>query len=91
MKLLQKTSTRKSNSENPLGRKFGSIIFLSLTCLTACGGVSTEDATSECEGIRQRQASCFTDSAFDACVACYEDCGYDCGILESCPLQFSCE
>ena len=60
--------------------------------MIACGsGLDTEEARTYCDDVRATQTNCVDDAAYQACVACYEDCGVDCAQLESCPLQFSCD
>jgi hypothetical protein len=68
-------------------------VTLSGVLLTGCGeGMSTEDAQEECDAIRARLSpTCMTQPAYDACVACHEECGDACGTVETvCPYTFSC-
>lgn len=58
----------------------------------ACGPtMTTDEATAACERQRAADTACINDAAFDACVACHEECGRECLILESCPVQFQCD
>lgn len=64
---------------------------LALTA-SACGPTFTpEEATAECDRLRNDLAACFTDEVYDQCVACHEECGRDCSLLDSCPHQFVCD
>ena len=71
--------------------------YLSLTALVALltigcgGGLSTEDATEECDEIRQRLTQCMSeDATFQSCVSCFEECGIDCEFSDQCPATFAC-
>ena len=65
---------------------------LALALATGCGSSFSEDeARGVCTRRQQAESACMDDAAFEACVACYEECGNDCAVLESCPLQFACE
>lgn len=57
-----------------------------------CGdGLSTEDATAECEDLRARLTSCLEDDATMAsCISCYEECGVNCDVSDACPATFDC-
>ena len=56
-----------------------------------CGsGVSKEDAELRCGQTRSSVSACVTDTAYQQCVSCQEECGDHCVPNESCPLQFSC-
>lgn len=64
---------------------------LALTA-SACGPSFTpEEATAECDRLRNDLTACFTDEVYDQCVACHEECGRDCSLLDSCPHQFVCD
>ena len=68
------------------------LVLATVVGMLACGsGLDSEEAKSTCDSIRESDSMCVNDAAYDACVACYEDCGVDCARLESCPLQFSCD
>ena len=68
--------------------------------LVACGGAAPgsgpsadtsgtlEDAVEWCDGQRTQQAGCFEDATYDACLACFTDCGGPCPVAESCPVQY---
>jgi hypothetical protein len=64
---------------------------LAAAALGCGGGLSTEQATVRCDQERTAQAGCFTDEVYASCLNCYEECGDSCTILESCPLQYSCQ
>jgi len=55
----------------------------------ACG-YSDEEAQSKCDLERTAKAACFDDTTYTQCVACFEECGDDCAIAESCPVQYIC-
>lgn len=56
----------------------------------ACGGYSDEEANDACEIDQNNYAACFSDATFAACVDCYTQCGADCQVAESCPVQYVC-
>jgi hypothetical protein len=59
----------------------------------ACGeGEGTADATEHCQGQRDIDTSgCWTDEAFQACVACREECGEACALIDTAsPCAFTC-
>jgi hypothetical protein len=58
--------------------------------LAACAGYSPDEAKTKCDLERAAKASCFNDATYDACTQCFESCGDDCAIAESCPLQYIC-
>lgn len=58
--------------------------------VAACGGYGDEEANDACTIDRNNNAPCFTDETFAACVDCYKECGADCQIAESCPVQYVC-
>ncbi len=60
--------------------------------LSACNsGLSTEEASSECDRLRNDLVSCFTDTVYDQCVACHEECGRECSLQDKCPHEFLCD
>jgi len=63
---------------------------LTLLVLAGCGGYSSEEAKTKCDLARQAQATCFDDATYNACLSCLEECGQDCVLAESCPLQYTC-
>ncbi|MBK9260998.1 MAG: hypothetical protein IPM54_14465 [Polyangiaceae bacterium] len=67
-----------------------SVLVASLFALVACGGYSQEEAKTKCDLARQANSACFTDATYDQCLSCYETCGTDCAIAESCPPQYIC-
>jgi hypothetical protein len=67
------------------------LILLSLLGLAAgCGGLSTEESKQRCDQAKADLTNCMDDAAYDACVSCYEECGDDCTVGESCPYTFAC-
>jgi hypothetical protein len=78
--------------EVPMARPgLGSLILLSLLGLAAgCGGLSTKEAQQRCDQASVDATNCMSDEAYKECVICYEDCGDDCTIGESCPYTFAC-
>jgi hypothetical protein len=66
------------------------LIFFFAFAFAACGGYSKEDAETKCNLERQAKSACFTDKQYTECVSCFEECGDDCKIAESCPLQYFC-
>lgn len=55
----------------------------------ACG-YSSEEAESKCNVERTAKATCFDDTTYLQCTACFEECGDDCAVAESCPVQYIC-
>ncbi len=56
----------------------------------ACGsGFDTEDAQAECARIGQGQ--CATGLSYDECVACFEDCGRECDVVQGPACHFTCD
>ena len=53
------------------------------------GGLSQDEATMRCEQLKSREG-CVVAKAYDACVACYEECGDRCKPVATCPTQFAC-
>ena len=74
------------------------LLALFLACpLAACGeGFSAADAAAECDAIQANPPptvpQCdFDQTAYDQCVACYQDCGDECALVHTaCPYVFSC-
>lgn len=59
--------------------------------LSACGGgggYSNEQATQTCE--LEASKPCSDATTTQQCVSCYEECGDNCAVLESCPVQYAC-
>jgi hypothetical protein len=61
-----------------------------LAAATGCGGFSQEKAEARCEQERYAKSQCVTDTAFDACVACYKECGDGCDARATCPEEYTC-
>jgi hypothetical protein len=58
--------------------------------LSACGGrFSTQEAVERCD-IERANKLTVTDEVYDACVACFEDCGEDCAAAGSTPETYRC-
>ena len=72
-------------------RIFVSLLVSSL-CLSiaACGGYSAEEAKTKCDLERNANSACSTDTSYNQCLSCYESCGTDCAVAESCPVQYIC-
>jgi hypothetical protein len=62
--------------------------FLGLA-FAACG-YSNEEAQSKCNLERTAKSTCFGDRTYAQCVGCFEECGEDCEVTESCPVQYLC-
>lgn len=72
-------------------RFFASILVSSLVvALAGCGGYSPDEAKIKCDLERKANNTCFTDATYDQCLSCYESCGTDCAVAESCPSQYIC-
>jgi hypothetical protein len=71
--------------------RFVSLLVTSL-CLSiaACGGYSPDEAKTKCDLERTANSACSTDASYNQCLSCYESCGVDCAIAESCPAQYIC-
>jgi len=57
---------------------------------SASCGYSSDEAKTKCDLARDAQGNCFNDATYDACISCFEDCGQECVVAESCPVQYSC-
>jgi hypothetical protein len=67
------------------------LVFVSLmVTLAACGGFSAEESKIKCDLERTANTTCFTDATYEQCLNCYETCGDDCVVGESCPSQYIC-
>lgn len=71
-------------------RFFLALLVTSLFSVAACGGYSPEESKTKCDLEREASANCFTDATYNQCLSCYESCGTDCAVAESCPLQYIC-
>ncbi len=58
--------------------------------IAACGGYSAEEAKTKCDLERTANSACSTDTSYNQCLSCYESCGTDCAVAESCPVQYIC-
>jgi hypothetical protein len=70
-------------------RIFALLILISPFVFVACGH-SAEEAKTKCDLERTANTNCFTDATYDSCLECYESCGTDCAVAESCPVQYIC-
>lgn len=65
-------------------------LILGATLLGACSGrLSTQDAAERCDIERENKLT-ITDEAYQACIACYEDCADDCTSAGTTPETYSC-
>lgn len=73
-------------------RQLGGVMVLSILglCLPGCGGLSKEDAELRCNQEKAAKNQCYTDEVFNACVACFEDCGDECIADATCPATYHC-
>jgi hypothetical protein len=71
-------------------RFFASILVSSLFVTLAGCGYSEEESKTKCDLERTANTNCFTDATYDQCLSCYESCGTDCAVAESCPVQYIC-
>jgi hypothetical protein len=68
------------------------VVFSSLLVTVAgCGGYSAEESKIKCDLARNANSACFTDATYDQCLECFETCGTDCAVAESCPSQYVCQ
>jgi hypothetical protein len=60
-----------------------------LASLPGCGGgYSSDEAKQVCD--LEAAKPCSNAETTELCTACYEKCGPDCVVLESCPVQYAC-
>lgn len=59
-------------------------------CLGCGDSYDADEAKTKCDLERKANATCFTDATYNQCLSCYESCGSDCAIAESCPAQYIC-
>jgi hypothetical protein len=65
-------------------------LILGAPLLGACGGhLSTQDAAERCN-IERANKPTVTDEAYQACIACFEDCGDDCAAAGTTPETYRC-
>jgi hypothetical protein len=64
-------------------------LFFSLG-LSGCGGggYSSDEAKQVCD--LEAAKPCSDANSNTQCLSCYEECGADCAVLESCPVQYAC-
>jgi hypothetical protein len=59
--------------------------------VAACGGgYGDDEATNRCAIDEANYVGCFDDAAMTACLDCYAECGDECQVAESCPVQYVC-
>lgn len=69
---------------------FGLIMLLASLGLAGCGdGYSSDEAKDVCD--LEANKPCSNAETTAQCVSCYEECGTDCAVLESCPVQYACQ
>jgi hypothetical protein len=61
-----------------------------LTLGFAACGYSDEEAAAKCTLERDAKGVCFNDATYVQCTACFQECGDDCAVAESCPVQYVC-
>lgn len=86
-------SVRTAPAVNPRSRRFvATLLALWLAGGPATGcGLSEEEAVARCnEEMDPPDSECFSASAFDACVAAYQDC-FSVAVFHSCPPQYACD
>jgi hypothetical protein len=60
--------------------------------LAACDdGMDKEEATEICSENRKRLNACFDDAVMAECVACHEDCGVDCTLVDGPRCGWTCD
>ena len=60
------------------------------TAVGACTGYPEDQAVERCNLEKTNQGVCFVDDTYDQCVSCFEQCGDNCAVAESCPVQYVC-
>lgn len=74
-----------------MARIVTSLLFLASLVFVGCGdSYSSEESKTKCDLERQANATCFTDATYTQCLDCYERCGTDCAVGESCPAMYIC-
>ena len=68
----------------------GFAVLFGLMCgLLGCGGgYSNDEARQVCE--LEASKPCSNAETTEQCISCYEECGANCAVLESCPVQYAC-
>lgn len=64
--------------------------FFALFCAACGSGVSESDAQARCDQEKAAKAGFFTQSSYDQCVSCQEDCGDDCRAQSTSPETYKC-
>jgi hypothetical protein len=54
-------------------------------------GYNDQKAEQRCQQEMQSKAGCITDAAYQACIACYKQCGEICDAQASCPETYQCD
>lgn len=74
--------------------RFAKLVFpfavLGLLFAGCAQGFGPEEAAAFCDHEKLNNTNCFNTASYDACTACYEQCGDHCARMESCPVQFAC-
>lgn len=71
---------------------FGGVALFVVSLVSlGCGGFSKEKAEARCDQELFAKAQCVTDSAYQECVACYQECGDSCEPQATCPETYSCD
>ncbi|MCK6589557.1 MAG: hypothetical protein HUU21_32630 [Polyangiaceae bacterium] len=70
--------------------RFSGVFILVLVGLLGCGGggYSNDEAKQVCD--LEANKPCSNAETTAQCISCYEECGADCAVLESCPVQYAC-
>lgn len=73
-------------------KALGGVMFVMLLAAVAgCGGFNEAKAKERCDQEQFAKAQCISDDEYDACVACYQQCGDGCEAQATCPETYSCE
>jgi hypothetical protein len=74
-----------------MSRLIVSLSFVVTVLFVGCGdSYSSDESKTKCDLERQANSTCFTDATYNQCLSCYESCGTDCAVAESCPVQYTC-
>ena len=64
-------------------------LILAAIGLASCGQFSTQEAAERCD-IERANKPTVTDEVYQACIACFEDCGNDCVAAGTTPETYRC-
>lgn len=84
-----RSSTLTLEKELQMSRFFAPVL-VGIFFVIGCGGYSADEAKTKCDLERNAKTACFNDATYDQCLSCYESCGTDCAVAESCPAQYIC-